>query len=73
MLAQQLRELEADGIVHREAFDEVVPRVQYSLTAAGAELLATLAPLGAWGEARMQRLGLAYAGDGRLRACATAP
>ncbi|MGC9538467.1 winged helix-turn-helix transcriptional regulator [Streptomyces sp. UG1] len=49
VLAAQLRELEADGIVHREAYDEVPPRVEYSLTPLGVTLNAALAPLGAWG------------------------
>ncbi|MDC0766112.1 winged helix-turn-helix transcriptional regulator [Streptomyces sp. HD] len=49
VLAAQLRELEADGIVHREAYDEVPPRVEYSLTPLGTTLNAALAPLGAWG------------------------
>ncbi|WKX08905.1 helix-turn-helix domain-containing protein [Streptomyces sp. NL15-2K] len=49
VLAAQLRELEADGIVHREAYDEVPPRVEYSLTPRGAALNEALAPLGAWG------------------------
>jgi DNA-binding HxlR family transcriptional regulator len=49
VLAAQLRELEADGIVHREAYDEVPPRVEYSLTPLGVSLNAALAPLGAWG------------------------
>ncbi|MDJ0383903.1 helix-turn-helix domain-containing protein [Streptomyces sp. G-G2] len=49
VLSAQLRELEADGIVHRAAYDEVPPRVEYSLTPLGAELNEALAPLGAWG------------------------
>ncbi|WP_037675809.1 helix-turn-helix domain-containing protein [Streptomyces griseus] len=49
VLAAQLRELEADGIVHREAYDEVPPRVEYSLTPRGTALNEALAPLGAWG------------------------
>ena len=49
VLTSHLRELEADGIVHREVHDEVPPRVEYSLTPLGAELNAALAPLGAWG------------------------
>ncbi|MER7371535.1 winged helix-turn-helix transcriptional regulator [Streptomyces lanatus] len=49
VLAAQLRELEADGIVHREAYDEIPPRVEYSLTPRGAALNTALAPLGAWG------------------------
>src|SRR5579875_3747152 len=39
VLAAQLRELEADGIVLRESAGTVPPRVVYSLTPAGAELL----------------------------------
>jgi DNA-binding HxlR family transcriptional regulator len=49
VLTAQLRELEADGIVHREVFEEVPPRVEYSLTPLGASLNEALAPLGAWG------------------------
>ncbi|MDO0939002.1 helix-turn-helix domain-containing protein [Streptomyces sp. DG2A-72] len=45
MLIQQLRELEAHGIVHRE----VPPRVEYSLTEHGVELNDALSPLSAWG------------------------
>ncbi|MCO6010944.1 helix-turn-helix transcriptional regulator [Actinoallomurus purpureus] len=58
VLASHLRELEEDGIVHREAYDEVPPRVEYSLTALGVSLNAALAPLGAWG--RENILGGAY-------------
>ncbi|MGW6733016.1 winged helix-turn-helix transcriptional regulator [Streptomyces sp. NPDC055013] len=49
VLASQLRELEADGIVHREAYDEVPPRVEYSLTPLGVSLNVALGPLGVWG------------------------
>ncbi|HEU5028357.1 MAG TPA: helix-turn-helix domain-containing protein [Spirillospora sp.] len=57
VLAAQLRELEADGIVHREAFEEVPPRVEYSLTPLGASLNAALAPLGAWGREHITGTG----------------
>ncbi|WP_121746907.1 helix-turn-helix domain-containing protein [Streptomyces sp. E2N166] len=53
VLAAQLREMEADGIVHREEYCEVPPRVEYSLTARGAALNEALAPLGAWGRANV--------------------
>ncbi|WP_225821165.1 winged helix-turn-helix transcriptional regulator [Streptomyces naphthomycinicus] len=49
VLAAQLRELEADGIVHREEYPEVPPRVEYSLTEIGTRLNEALAPLGVWG------------------------
>ncbi|WP_223411496.1 winged helix-turn-helix transcriptional regulator [Occultella gossypii] len=57
MLVQHLREMEVDGLVHREVFREVPPRVEYSLTEAGAALNAALAPLGAWGTDRIKRIG----------------
>ncbi|MCZ0205263.1 winged helix-turn-helix transcriptional regulator [Streptomyces achromogenes] len=50
VLAAQLRELEADGIVHREDYAETPPRVEYSLTGTGARLNEALAPLGVWGK-----------------------
>lgn len=53
MLTQQLRELEGDGIVHREVYREVPPRVEYSLTPLGQSLNAALLPLGDWGEANV--------------------
>ncbi len=50
MLIQQLREMEADGLVHREMFHEVPPRVEYSVTALGTSLNQALGPLADWGE-----------------------
>lgn len=50
MFIQQLRELEADGLVHRKVFPEVPPRVEYSLTRWGASLNTALGPLADWGE-----------------------
>lgn len=51
MLIQQLRELEADGIVQREVFHEVPPRVGYSQTKLGA----ALGPLADWGDRYARR------------------
>ncbi|AEE47790.1 winged helix-turn-helix transcriptional regulator [Cellulomonas fimi] len=48
MLAQTLRTLEADGLVHREVTATVPPRVDYSLTPLGTELVARLLPLMEW-------------------------
>lgn len=49
VLTSHLRELEEDGIVHREVHAEVPPRVEYSLTPLGVSLNEALEPLGAWG------------------------
>ncbi|MEM6943950.1 MAG: helix-turn-helix domain-containing protein [Pseudomonadota bacterium] len=48
-LTKQLRELEADGIVHRQVYAVVPPRVEYSLTAKGQNLRAVILALRAWG------------------------
>ncbi|WP_342761278.1 helix-turn-helix domain-containing protein [Glycomyces sambucus] len=50
VLAENLRQLEASGVVHRELYAEVPPRVEYSLTRLGESLNAALAPLEAWGD-----------------------
>ena len=50
MLIQQLRELEADGLVDRHVFHEVPPRVEYSVTALGKSLNKAMGPLADWGE-----------------------
>lgn len=55
MLTQHLREMEEDGLVHREVYAEVPPRVEYSLTEHGRTLNQALEPLGAWGAERMRR------------------
>lgn len=48
MLAQTLRTLEGDGIVHREVTASIPPRVDYSLTGTGRELVDRLLPLMEW-------------------------
>jgi len=48
VLTEQLRELEEDGIVRREAFAELPPRVEYSLTEYGRALLPIIEQLSAW-------------------------
>ncbi|MFI6699845.1 winged helix-turn-helix transcriptional regulator [Streptomyces sp. NPDC050509] len=57
MLTQHLREMEADGLVHRRVYAEVPPRVEYSLTEHGHTLNQALGPLGAWGVERIRREG----------------
>ncbi len=55
MLIQQLRELEADEIVHRKVFPEIPPRVEYSLTRHGLTLRSVLEPLCDWSRKHMAR------------------
>ncbi|MDR0864370.1 MAG: helix-turn-helix transcriptional regulator [Candidatus Symbiothrix sp.] len=48
MLTVTLRSLEADGIIHREIYTEVPPRVEYNLTESGKELMLHLDNLVDW-------------------------
>jgi DNA-binding HxlR family transcriptional regulator len=48
VLTQTLRQLERDGLVTRTMYMQVPPRVEYSLTPMGRELLAVVAPLWLW-------------------------
>jgi len=50
MLTNQLRELEADGLIHREVYPQVPPKVEYSLTELGLTLRTILVELKQWGE-----------------------
>jgi DNA-binding HxlR family transcriptional regulator len=63
MLIQQLREMEADGIVHREVYPEVPPKVEYSLTEFGVSLQEAVTPLCAWGNTHRQRIGATHRPD----------
>ena len=51
VLTAQLRDMEANGLVHREVFAEVPPRVEYSLTELGQSLKPILEAMQNWGEA----------------------
>jgi len=57
MLTQQLRELEADGIVHRKVYATVPPKVEYSLTDYGQSLKRALREICNWGRLHMERIG----------------
>ena len=48
MLTQQLRELEADGVVSRKVYAEVPPKVEYSLTPRGASLKPVVEAMCRW-------------------------
>ncbi|WP_280339620.1 winged helix-turn-helix transcriptional regulator [Nocardia neocaledoniensis] len=56
MLTQTLRGLEADGIVARHDHQSANPRVDYSLTAAGIDLLTTVHALCAWSRTHLEAL-----------------
>jgi DNA-binding HxlR family transcriptional regulator len=49
VLTQQLRELENDGLVHREVYREVPPKVEYSLTDAGRSFIPVMEKILEWG------------------------
>lgn len=49
MLTQQLRELEANALIHREVFPIVPPKVEYSLTDLGKSLIPVLIAMRDWG------------------------
>ena len=50
VLTGQLRDMEEKGLVHREVYAEVPPRVEYSLTDLGRSLKPILDAMWAWGE-----------------------
>lgn len=54
MLTNTLRDLESLGIVHREQFNEIPPRVEYSLTEKGKELLPIFFEMYKWGEKNLE-------------------
>ena len=56
VLTAQLRAMEKSGLVHREVYAEVPPRVEYSLTELGRSLKPILDSLWAWGEEYKKRL-----------------
>ena len=58
MLSQSLRELEASGLIHREQYNEVPPRVEYSLTERGKGALPFLAQAVAWAMEDMEASSL---------------
>ena len=58
MLTQQLRELERDGLVQREVFPVVPPRVEYTLSEQGQSIRPILESMYAWGSGYLRNKGL---------------
>lgn len=56
MLTHQLRELEADSIVHREIYQQIPPKVEYSLTDFGETLKPILLAMQVWGDRYMSQV-----------------
>jgi len=56
MLTQALRELEADELIHREVFNQVPPKVEYSLTETGKELMPFVIHLKEWADKQIAKL-----------------
>ena len=55
-LTNQLRELEADGVISRIIFPEIPPRVEYSITEFGATLLPIIDSMYQWAKVHMPNL-----------------
>ncbi len=49
-LSKRLKELEKAGLIKRKRFDEIPPRVEYSLTPSGLECIKCFKPLSKWAE-----------------------
>ena len=54
ILTRQLRELEEDGLVHREVYKVVPPKVEYSLTEQGKQFKPVLEAMREWGKVILQ-------------------
>ena len=59
MLTVTLRNLERDGLIHREVFPEIPPRVEYRLTPLGGTLLGTIQSLVTWAEQNQEQVAQA--------------
>ncbi|WP_236081482.1 winged helix-turn-helix transcriptional regulator [Corynebacterium striatum] len=56
VLTSNLREMEDTGLVHREVFAEVPPRVEYSLTPLGQSMRPILDAMDEWGKHYQQQV-----------------
>lgn len=55
MLTQTLRELEEDNLIQRKEYQELPPKVEYSLTSTGEELIPFIKYLGEWGQKQLDK------------------
>lgn len=55
MLTQQLRQMENDGVIHREVYPVVPPKVEYSLTELGRSLEPVIEVMKKWGQKFKER------------------
>jgi DNA-binding HxlR family transcriptional regulator len=67
ILTNQLRELEADGIINRVVYAQVPPKVEYSLSELGASLIPILLALKQWGDENLSRFGKPLIVDGEAQ------
>lgn len=58
MLIQQLKELEADGIIQRKLYPVVPPKTEYSLTERGKRLIPSIIELNKWGLAYLKEMDI---------------
>lgn len=65
MLTNQLRELEEDGLIIREVYAQVPPKVEYSLSDLGRSMAPVLMALKAWGDAHIGLYGKPVAASDR--------
>ncbi|MEU6991678.1 helix-turn-helix domain-containing protein [Streptomyces sp. NPDC046465] len=67
VLTQALREMEEDGLVHREVHEVRPLKTVYSLTEFGRDLAEALAPLSDWGHRRLDRMTAAEEAESRTQ------
>lgn len=56
-LSSTLKQLEADGLIHREEYPQVPPKVEYTLTQRGRSLIPILDQMCDWGEKNRREVG----------------
>lgn len=56
VLAQQLKEMERDGLIHRKVYNEVPPKVEYSLTEIGISFIPIMNQIMEWGATYVHKM-----------------